>query len=269
MIEEALNREIDPAFAERARLIFEYCRRKRPQAVIDVGCGRGFYLRGLAELGIAERIVGIDKSQANVALAAEHCRGLPSVNIINADVAALPAGDNEFDLAICSEVLEHLARPEEAMREIARVLQPGGTLLITVPNYNFPALWDPLNFLLMRVFGSHVPKHIHWLAGIWADHERLYDSENLTRLVTPLFELKTVEPVLRHCWPFSHLLLYGIGKNLLEAGIGSSLSRFSSNPTGRLPRALAKLMGLPARLLPGKPSLDCSVNLFLCATKPL
>jgi SAM-dependent methyltransferase len=48
-------------------------------------------------------------------------------------VEDIPAGDNEFSLAICQEVLEHVADPSKALREIARVLRPGGHAYIQLP----------------------------------------------------------------------------------------------------------------------------------------
>ena len=50
-----------------------------------------------------------------------------------ADLRDLPLADGEFDFVVCTEVLEHLAEPAEALRELRRVLRPGGGLLITVP----------------------------------------------------------------------------------------------------------------------------------------
>lgn len=52
---------------------------------------------------------------------------------VRADVAALPFASGSFDAVICSEVLEHVSDPRVAVREIARVLRPGGVALISVP----------------------------------------------------------------------------------------------------------------------------------------
>lgn len=49
------------------------------------------------------------------------------------DGQTLPFGDGEFDSVLCTEVLEHCLNPQQVMREMARVLRPGGHALITVP----------------------------------------------------------------------------------------------------------------------------------------
>jgi ubiquinone/menaquinone biosynthesis C-methylase UbiE len=54
------------------------------------------------------------------------------INVVS-DITAMPLGDAIFDVLLCSEVLEHVPAPLAAMREFARILKRGGTLLLTVP----------------------------------------------------------------------------------------------------------------------------------------
>lgn len=56
----------------------------------------------------------------------------PGLHVVGSALA-LPFGDATFDAAICTEVLEHVPEPEQALRNIARVLRPGGRLYVTVP----------------------------------------------------------------------------------------------------------------------------------------
>ena len=94
--------------------------------VLDAGCGSGrlftYDLRGQASL-----IVGLDLSP-DVAQNPNIDRPL------RASLAALPFTSETFDLVICKHVLEHLAEPESAFRELARVLRPQGRLLVLTPN---------------------------------------------------------------------------------------------------------------------------------------
>jgi SAM-dependent methyltransferase len=113
--------------------------------VLDAGCGSGrlftYDLRGQACL-----IVGMD-IDPNVA-------GNPNVDTpVRGDLTALPFADAAFDLVVCKHVLEHLERPASAIQELARVLRPGGRLLILTPNrYHYvPLLASLLPLTVQRL----------------------------------------------------------------------------------------------------------------------
>lgn len=244
-IDQRLRAEIDPGFAARARLIAERVAQLRPRCVLDAGCGRGFYPRLLREFDFIESVVGIDRNRTYVEAAASLTGIDKRVSIQQGDITALPLQDASVDFVIFSEVLEHLPDEHAALRELQRVLRPGGEIIVTVPCARFPFFWDPLNWLLMRMFGTHVPSHIHWLAGIWADHERLYGCEDLCERLRPYFKIEELQPQISKCWPFSHFLLYGIGKNIVERFGFGSVSRFSAELPGPFVRSLAALMRFP------------------------
>jgi SAM-dependent methyltransferase len=103
-------------------------------AILDVGTGTGANLRLLRDLGFA-RVVGVDFSAEAIRFCAE--KGLGSVQ--PGDVCALPFADRRFDLVFATDVIEHVEDDLAALREIRRVLRPGGHLLLTVPA--FPILW--------------------------------------------------------------------------------------------------------------------------------
>lgn len=266
-IDAALQAEIDPAFAARARLILDEIVRRRPRTIVDAGCGRGFYLRMLSHLSFPEEVLGYDMVTDHLHAAGKLVAHDRRISVARADVCALPIGDESVDLVICSEVLEHLNDPAAAVNELWRVLKPHGCALFTVPSRSFPFLWDPINWLLMRSFGVHVPKEIHWAAGIWADHERLYSATELVDCVGTRLKADAVVPVVRACWPFSHFLLYGVGKNLVELGGFRGMSRFRRTMPGPFSRMLAQLMRWPSRVFDRELLGDSAVNLFLAATK--
>ena len=101
---------------------------------LDAGCGTGTFARWLAGEGC--RVTGVDASQAMLgrakAIVGEDC-GNPAFRIVET-IESLPFVDNAFDGIICSSVIEYVADPLRALHEFRRVLRPGGSLVISVPN---------------------------------------------------------------------------------------------------------------------------------------
>jgi SAM-dependent methyltransferase len=140
------------------------------------------------------------------------------ISLVNGNLYALPFPDDTFDKIILSEVLEHLEDDVRGLREIVRVLKPGGLVAITVPNENYPFWWDPLNKTLETLFDAPIRRGL--LAGIWANHVRLYGREGL-RLVAEEAGLEVLaeRSFTHYCMPFTHNIVYGFGKTILEAGV--------------------------------------------------
>jgi SAM-dependent methyltransferase len=107
--------------------------------VLDAGCGSG---RNMVELQGLGQVTGVELSSTSVRLA--RARGVGEV--IQGSVLEMPFADDSFDLAVCLDVIEHLQDDLAALRELRRVIAPGGFLLVTVPAYQ--SLWsghDTLN----------------------------------------------------------------------------------------------------------------------------
>lgn len=101
---------------------------------LDAGCGSGVFSRELATSGAA--VVAVDASPQMLAEAARNTRDLGSVvRCLGIDtLERIPLPDEHFDGVICLSVLEYLDDPNGAIRELHRLLKPGGQLLLTVPN---------------------------------------------------------------------------------------------------------------------------------------
>jgi SAM-dependent methyltransferase len=114
--------------------IEDICRRvtdRRPR-ILDVGCGTGANLLMLSQFGDAE---GVDVSEDALAFCRE--RGLEKVKLGAAE--ELPYDDGTFDLVTALDVVEHLDDDLAGLREMRRVLRPGGHVLLFVPTFMF--LW--------------------------------------------------------------------------------------------------------------------------------
>jgi ubiquinone/menaquinone biosynthesis C-methylase UbiE len=95
--------------------------------VLEVGCGRGVGLVRFFELLKPARLVGLDIDRYLLAEAhARLNRSGAHAELVQADARCMPFEDGEFDLVIDFGTCYHIARPAEALHEIARVLVPGG-----------------------------------------------------------------------------------------------------------------------------------------------
>ena len=101
------------------------------------------------------------------------------------------------------------------VREIARVLKPGGIAALTVPCANYPALWDPLNWVRERLGLGHFSPESGFWGGLWAMHLRLYGPDEFRRVVASdeRLDVTHFEGLTRWCLPFNHMLLW-TGKQL-------------------------------------------------------
>ncbi len=125
------------------------------QALLDVGCGSGFLLCDIRERHPGLRLCGVDVSLAHLASLARRKRDdhITDILALASDGEDLPFPDSAFDWLTCSEVLEHIHRPERAIQEMYRVLKPGGSLLVTTPNRAAVVLWEAVSWLPRRLRG--------------------------------------------------------------------------------------------------------------------
>lgn len=228
-INAILQKEVDPAFRRRAKVVIKNLDLKNGDKILEVGCGRGFYAHIIGLFFPKTSYIGIDINEEHLRSAKVFAQA-SNVNFRKADATRLPFADKVFDKIICTEVLEHIKNDRLAISELYRVLKPHGTAVITVPNKNYPFLWDPINWVLERFFHTHIPSHVLWFAGIWAYHVRLYGEDELLEKVKKAgFKITSIARTTHFCFPFAHFLL-GIGKNIVEKGFLSSCDRFA--PSG-------------------------------------
>jgi len=98
--------------------------------VLDCGCGPGSITVGLAQAVSPGRVIGIDLEASQVARARKNAAGLGlgNVEFVQASVCDLPFDDARFDAVFSHAMLEHLSNPVSVLREMYRVLKPGGVI---------------------------------------------------------------------------------------------------------------------------------------------
>ena len=102
------------------------------EEILEVGCGHGRTLRGILAGGAA-RVAGIDPSDVMVRLATRRLRremASGRAQIEQGEAAQMPFGDSRFDAVLAVHVIYFWPEPERELREIRRVLRPGGRLLL-------------------------------------------------------------------------------------------------------------------------------------------
>ena len=113
----------------------------------------------------------------------------------------------------------------------------------------------------------HINKNMWWLAGIWADHERLYSEREINTLLSSTFHVLSSQLIVHWCFPFSHFLLYGIGKNVVENFGGTSFDRFDFEKEKPVSKLLARIFSLPSTILDTRFPRKSTMNIVISARK--
>jgi SAM-dependent methyltransferase len=139
--------------------------------VLDVGCGAGSVAKAVKHERPDLDVVGCDVSRSALAVAEASPEG---VQFRLAEAEKLPFADGEFDFVWIFDVLEHVEKPEQVLREVARVLRPGGGFHIVLPLEGQPRT-------LYRLIGCGT----RWTAKVrHGGHIQIFSSERFVGLAT-------------------------------------------------------------------------------------
>lgn len=125
--------------------------------ILDAACGVGFDVIAMAERRQDVRFVGADLSERFLTFARARSAGLANVEFVKADARRLPFPDASFDAARIDRALQHIEDPQAAVREIGRVVRPGGRLVACEPDWGgflLRGVDDALEKMIAEKFAS-------------------------------------------------------------------------------------------------------------------
>jgi SAM-dependent methyltransferase len=145
--------------------------------ILENGCGVGMYVEHLAAYG--GKVIGLEYDFERAAEAGES-----SAHIINAAGEFIPLSSSAFDLILSHEVIEHVQDDHAAVREMIRVLKPGGRMALFCPNRGYPyethgIYWRGTYHFGNKLFVNYLPLV---LRNKLAPHVRVYTKKDLQRL---------------------------------------------------------------------------------------
>lgn len=161
----------------RLDMIAQAARERIKGCILENGCGVGMYVEHLSPFG--GKVIGLEYDFERAAEA-----GKNSLHIINAAGEFLPLPSATFDLILSHEVLEHVQNDHLAVREMIRVLQPGGRIVLFVPNRGYPfethgIYWKGKYHFGNKLFVNYLPRV---LRDKLAPHVRIYSKRDLEKL---------------------------------------------------------------------------------------
>lgn len=158
--------------------------------ILDAGCGLSIWVR--PEMRKRWKIVGVDVQPDSIRACQEIYKG---EEYSLGDLYALNFPDASFDAVVMREVIEHFREPERAVKEIFRVLKPGGLYLLTTPNYDSPLL-HVIEHTYNRFFGGPCKPYLDDV------HPSKFHVETLRALIARYFAIvqyKTIDYGINLC----------------------------------------------------------------------
>ncbi|OGM25076.1 hypothetical protein A3D00_03875 [Candidatus Woesebacteria bacterium RIFCSPHIGHO2_02_FULL_38_9] len=171
--------------------------------VLDAACGTGRYSEFLYSLG--HKVTGLDQSSAMLRQAKIRS---PKVKFIKGILTKLPFDDSCFDLAVCALALTHVSDIGLSIKELFRVIRPGGNIIISDVHPWLVVLGAQAEFHDKTGRHAYVTNYIHWHSTYLQTFERL-----------GLKVLQCIEPVMEH----KHVAIARLGFNLSAKTVATAL----------------------------------------------
>jgi SAM-dependent methyltransferase len=183
--QETETRDVRPTVREFAEALIAHEIRPVGTA-LDAGCGATVaFALACAKHGF-QSVQGIDLNRDSLHYAQTVLRGSggATVQLSCGSLLSMPFADESFDFAACSGVVHHTPDPEQAIRELARVLKPNGTLYISV--YCFADSFFEIFVRMLRWFGMRIP--FHRLHGLFR-RSQIWNNFLLDHMYVPILWL--------------------------------------------------------------------------------
>ena len=214
-----------PWFQAQLKIVLEMIAAEKGM-ILDIGCAAGAEFEPLLARGF--KIVGFDYAPEMVRRAEQRFRGSQDVHLCRADAESLPFPDASFDHVVCLGVFEYLSTYDRALKEIHRVLRPGGLVIISLPTR---ISLDRFSFNLIHSTAVPLWRGVKRLLGKRASAKALGRRWNrcLPSQVPPLLRANGFSPEQS---AYSGFLLFPLGQ-LWPAGefrLFSMMERFSKSP---------------------------------------
>lgn len=152
----------------RRGLVLDVMQLHTGEHVLEIGCGGGFYAYEVARcVGPSGRVCAIDHSADQITTAKSRCEDMPRVSCRVGDAVALPYESNAFDLVYGIQVFEYVEQLDAALREVQRVLRPGGRCIILSTDWH-TVVWH-----------SRQPERMRKILMAWETHSNTPDLPSI------------------------------------------------------------------------------------------
>jgi ubiquinone/menaquinone biosynthesis C-methylase UbiE len=153
-----------PSYRTLLSELVRWPRTQQPFDLLDVGCGTGTFAAMVFGAGLPAHVVGLDYAASMCRMASQKaCQANASdrVRFLNGDSEHLPFADGSFDVITCSNSFHHYPHQDQAVKEMHRVLRPGGRLVILDGFRDNVIGWFIFDVVIGRLVEQHI-RHVTW-----------------------------------------------------------------------------------------------------------
>ena len=221
-------KQLFTTFRNRYRFVRAQLQAQRPSTQegrwergLNLGTGEGDYDRRVA--AHCTELIGCDVNEADL----DHARALnadvPNLRYEVNNALALTYPDGHFDLLVSCEVIEHVGQPAQMVREMYRVLRPGGVAIMTFPSREFPITYDPINRLWQFVRGNNSREYLISQGAYAFGHDYLIGSADFKRWASEAgFEIVEFRGLSHHLVGLLEVYWTGLAQRMFKKNAGNA-----------------------------------------------